>query len=204
MPSLALSCSSSVAGGVGGHACGASFRGLLAGLLAKWRRIPSKDPRSTGGANAPSVLAPPVTASLAASHSESPFEAALYAEVQEEGAARVNGRPLKKNDLMIFEDESGGRCIRIQAACPDHVCIAIFSGAEHLHCNVFPNSPEPRTPGHTLLRIVPYTLRGIKKFADAVENDPELWQEVLDGDFDAGLRDRFERFAKHRASPPAR
>ena len=27
---------------------------------------------------------------------------------------------------------------------------------------------------------------------------------VLDGDFDAGLRDRFERFAKHRASPPAR
>ena len=33
-------------------------------------------------------------------------------------------------------------------------------------------------------RIVPYTLRGIKKFADAVENDPELWQEVLDGDFD--------------------
>jgi hypothetical protein len=78
------------------------------------------------------------------------------------------------------------------------------SGAEHLHCNVFPNSPEPRTPGHTLLRIVPYTLRGIKKFADAVENDPELWQEVLDGDFDEGLRDRFERFAKHRASPPAR
>ena len=128
----------------------------------------------------------------------------IYAYAKEEGAARVNGRPLKKNDLMIFEDESGGRCIRIQAACPDHVCIAIFSGAEHLHCNVFPNSPEPRTPGHTLLRIVPYTLRGIKKFADAVENDPELWQEVLDGDFDAGLRDRFERFAKHRASPPAR
>ena len=53
---------------------------------------------------------------------------------------------------------------------------------------------RPRTPGHTLLRIVPYTLSGVKKFADAVENDPELWQEVLNGDFDEELRGRFARF----------
>ena len=32
------------------------------------------------------------------------------------------------------------------------------------------------------------------KFADAVENDPELWKEVLNGDFDEELRDRFARF----------
>ena len=82
-------------------------------------------------------------------------------------------------------------------------CYLLGRRTSPLQC--FPELARAEDARPFLLRIVPYTLRGIKKFADAVENDPELWQEVLDGDFDVvGLRDRFERFAKHRASPPAR
>lgn len=106
----------------------------------------------------------------------------VYALLCEEGV-QLDGeraeRPMKASDLVVFEHGSGGRCVRIQTACPDHVCVVILASDQHLHCNVFPDSLEvPTTPGVALLRLVPYGRQGIDDFCAAVQRQPELWEEA--------------------------
>jgi hypothetical protein len=91
-------------------------------------------------------------------------------------------RPMRASDLVVFEHSCGGRCVRIQTACPHHVCVVIMESDKHMHCNVFPDCDSLKVdtlPGVALLRLVPYSRRGIDAFIEAVKNQPELWEEAL-------------------------
>ena len=120
----------------------------------------------------------------------------IYALLREAGVEHEvtydAARPMRGSDLVVFERGDGGRCVRVQTACPHHVCVVIFCSDQHLHANVFPDSLEPTlTPGLGLLRLVPYGRKGIDAFADAVSRDPELWARAVPL-LDSRLRDRWQ------------
>ena len=92
----------------------------------------------------------------------------------------VEARPMRGSDLVVFEHTNGGRCVRVQTACPHHVCVVIFCSDRCLHGNVFPDSMKPtQTTGLGLLRLVPFGRKGIDMFAEAVTNDRELWDKAI-------------------------
>ena len=50
----------------------------------------------------------------------------IYALHLEEGVELPQGqeaRPMPHSDLVVFERGDGGRCVRVQTACPHHVCV---------------------------------------------------------------------------------
>mmetsp|Transcript_481 Transcript_481/g.1676 ORF Transcript_481/g.1676 Transcript_481/m.1676 type:complete len:88 (+) Transcript_481:231-494(+) len=50
----------------------------------------------------------------------------IYALHLEEGVELPQGqeaRPMPHSDLIVFERGDGGRCVRVQTACPHHVCV---------------------------------------------------------------------------------
>ena len=117
----------------------------------------------------------------------------LYALRVEAGARLPDGaraRPMPEQDLVIFERRDGGRAVRIQTACVSHVCVVIFRSDAQLHANVFPDTLEIEpTMGVQLLRVVPYSRRGIDAFCRAVEIEPDLWAGAA-AQLDEGLRRR--------------
>jgi len=119
----------------------------------------------------------------------------MYAMLREAGVALdpvAEARPMPASDLLIFEERTGGRCVRIQTGCLDHVCIVTFCSDQHLHGNVFPPSLSINSPeGLALLRLVPYARRGIDAFCAAVEREPQLWLEAVQ-QMDARLRERVQ------------
>ena len=108
-----------------------------------------------------------------------------YALYQEPGVFLSKAsRPIRSSDLVIFEHEKGGRCVRVQTACPFHVAVVILSSDKHVHANVFPDTLQDgghgeTPPGVALLRLVPYARKGIDAFVTAVERQPELWDQVV-------------------------
>jgi len=107
----------------------------------------------------------------------------IYAFHREEGielSASQEARPMPHSDLVLFERSDGGRCLRVQTACSDHICCIIFCSDDHIHSNVFPDSLEPAvTPGLGLLRLVPYGRKGIDAFAQAIDRNRSLWDRAV-------------------------
>ena len=70
------------------------------------------------------------------------------------------------------------------------MCVVIFRSDAQLHANVFPETLdfEP-TLGVQLLRVVPYSRRGIDAFCRALEIEPHLWTAAA-AQLDEGLRRR--------------
>lgn len=89
-------------------------------------------------------------------------------------------RPMRTSDLVVFEGPNGGRAVRIATCCPAHHAAVIFCSDAQLHANVFPDDLviDP-PPGVLLLRVVPYSRRGIDRFCEAVAREPALWLEAL-------------------------
>ena len=110
-----------------------------------------------------------------------PLTYALYREQGVVLSSEMAARPMRSSDLVVFEHENGGRCVRIQTACQHHIAVVILSSDTHLHANVFPDSLQDggqaeTPPGIALLRLVPYGRKGIDDFVAAVERQPELWK----------------------------
>ena len=99
-------------------------------------------------------------------------------------SGEMAARPMRSSDLVIFEHEKGGCCVRVQTACPHHVAVVILSSDTHVHANVFPDALQDgghgeTPPGVALLRLVPYARKGIDAFVTAVERQPEVWDQVV-------------------------
>ena len=97
-------------------------------------------------------------------------------------------RPMRENDLVVFGGAQGGRAVRIQTACRNHVCVVSFSSAEHMHGNVFPDEeegevlvPPTATRGTALLRIVPYCRNGIDRYMEQAAETPDYLNALRDG-----------------------
>lgn len=91
---------------------------------------------------------------------------------------KICKRPMPESDLVIFEGVDGGRAVRIQTACPHHICIVIFNACDHAHSNVYPSSRSLNlTPDLLLLRVVPYSLRRIDDYIGHILSAPHLWEE---------------------------
>ncbi|KAL1506953.1 hypothetical protein AB1Y20_007817 [Prymnesium parvum] len=107
----------------------------------------------------------------------------IYTVLCEEGVDLnddMKDRPMRAADLVVFEHEHGGSCVRIQTGCLHHICVVMFASEKHVHANVFPDSLEIKSPaGLALLRVVPYGRRGIDDFVNTVEKLPHVWEEAL-------------------------
>jgi hypothetical protein len=123
-----------------------------------------------------------------------PLTYALYQEPDVVLSGEMAARPMRSSDLVIFEHEKGGRCVRVQTACPHHVAVVILSSDTHLHANVFPDALQDggqgeTPPGIALLRLVPYARKSIDAVVAAVERQPELWDQVV-SQLDERLKNR--------------
>ena len=84
--------------------------------------------------------------------------------------------PLPHTDLVVFENETGGRGVRITTSDPGYLCVVTMRADRQLHCNVFPDSLVlPCVPGCLLLRLIPHCLRTVDRFCSLMVDDPERW-----------------------------
>ena len=76
------------------------------------------------------------------------------------------GGKVDGTDLIIFENDMGGRCIRVRTAIPGTVVIVIMNSKRRLHGGVLPHGGAVKDNGNRSLRWIPYLRGPIQKFLD--------------------------------------
>ena len=92
---------------------------------------------------------------------------------------------LPGTDLLLFQDNKGGRCIRVRTMVPGWTCVVKVMSTHILHASVFPKlngrkyRPEDFYAGDgKAFRVNCYTMRGIVKLACLTSSD-ELCEELF-------------------------